>query len=96
MAKGCFQPGAPPAELALGRKKVFPVHLLTQSSWGLARWDSGQQPFQGHHRSGCVAMGDMGTPPLSPCQGLAVPWGGSWGLRQGVALDVCLGWGNIG
>lgn len=29
-----FQPRAPPADLALGRKKVFPVHLLTQSSWG--------------------------------------------------------------
>lgn len=30
----CFQTPPPPAEPALGRKKVFPVHLLTQSSWG--------------------------------------------------------------
>lgn len=27
-------PGPPLAKPALGRKKVFPVHLLTQSSWG--------------------------------------------------------------
>lgn len=90
----CFQPEAPPAEPALSRKKVFPVHLLTQSSGDVARWDSGQQPFKGQHRSGCVAMGDVKIPPLSACQGLAVPWGGSWGLRQGVALDASFGVGG--
>lgn len=39
-------------------------------------------------------MGDMGTSPQSPCQGPAVPWGGSGGLSQGVALGALFGWGG--
>lgn len=66
-----FQPGFhPPGRPGLGRKKVFPVHLLTQSSWGGGRWDSGQRwpralaPgwFKGQRGARRVPGGDVGTP----------------------------------
>lgn len=49
---------------------MFPVHLLTQSSWGGGRWDSGQRwpralaPgwFKGQRGARRVPGGDVGTP----------------------------------
>lgn len=83
-----FQPEPPPAEPARSRKKVFPVHLLTQSSWGDG--EVGRQPAA-VQRAGPVPRGDVGTPPLSPCQGLAAPWGGPGGSGQGEATGASCG-----
>ncbi|CAN8197339.1 unnamed protein product [Coccothraustes coccothraustes] len=97
MAKGStvLPTRSPPlAELALGRKKVFPVHLLTQSSWG--RGEVGQWPaaLQRPAQVRLCCHGGHGDPSSEPVPGAGSARGWLMGVEAGVALDAGFGLGG--